>query len=149
MKILILTKNHPVQILDVVTRIYNTILDNRLDEGICISPQAIAMMVEEAKNVPYQVAYWPAVKTFEDEKEELSTKAKHFFVVGSVPVSSLSWYDAVIGIDDAPEIKDYTEFDDDFKTEDYVMTTLDNAEVMFEDFDNLRYFITKVLQQEK
>lgn len=146
MKILVLTRNHPVQILDVLNRIFTTVFNNNLEEGLCISPQATALMVEEVKGIPYRTAYYPALKVFEQQKEELSLKAPHMVVIGTVPVDSYAWYDAVVGLDDAESIKDYNDFDEDFNTEHYKTLTLKDSDCIFNHFDELRYFLTKIIK---
>jgi hypothetical protein len=149
MKILVLTRNHPVQIVDVVSRIYNTVIGNNYKNAICISPQVAAMMVQESKGVPYQQAYYPALQAFEDKKDTYAAAAKHFIVVGTVPNDSKTWYDAIVALDDAESIKDYSDFDNDFNTRHYTMCNIADGDILFKHFDELRYFLVKMIQEKK
>lgn len=141
-----MTVDHPVQILDVTNRIFNTVLNNDLERGACVSPQTIALMVEEVKGIPYPVAYYPAMNTFENEKDEIASKVANLIVVGTVPDDTYAWYDAVVALDDAESIKDYNNLDEDYNVNYYTTMSMKRAECTFNHFDELRYFLNKCIK---
>lgn len=147
MKILVLTKNNPIEILSTVERIYNA-LGNKLDYMTCVSPQVTSLMIEEAKGYPYLETYYTTIKVFEQKKDEISKNCQHFIVVGRVPNNTKYWYDAVIGLDD-PNISDYPIKTIPNNVDNIELFTLKDADITFNDFETLRIFLKKATQENK
>lgn len=147
LNILVLTKNHPVEILDIVTRLYNSL--GQLDAGIYIgSPQVIAQMVSQTKGVPYLQTYYPAMRSYRLATQFAADNGIDTIVtVGAVDIHDLNTYDAIIGIDN-PEMEDYPFFDEDFNTDGAISTTLKQAELLFETVDEIIHFI-RIVRKEK
>lgn len=146
MKILLLTRNNPIEITNIVQRIYETIC-NRLEIMTVVSPQVVALMVEEAKGYPYLETYYSAVRTVEKEKENMTKQTKVLVVVGSVPRSSRIWYDAVVGLDDE-NASDYPIKTIPNNTDKVEMMNVKEADVIFNDFEQLRIFLTRIVNKE-
>lgn len=147
MKILILTKNNPIEILHTVERVYNTV-SNKMEHLTCVSPQVTSLMIEESKGYPYLETFYVAIKTFEKLKEELAHKTEHFVVVGCVPKDSRFWYDAVIGLDNI-DIQDYPVKTIPNNVDNIKLCKLSDADVVFNDFEELRIFLKKATQEKK
>lgn len=147
LNILVLTKNHPVEILDVVYKLYNSL--GQLDAGIYIgSPQVIADMVSQTKGIPYLQAYYPAMRSYRQAtKFAAKNNINTIVTVGSVDIHDLNNYDAIIGLNN-PEVEDYTFFDEDFNTDGAISTTLKQAEILFDTIDEVIHFI-RIVRREK
>lgn len=143
MKILLLTKNNPVEIIDVVRRLNNHF--NNMEKCIVVSPQLTAWMVEEAKGYPYMLVYYNAIKIVEKNKDELASKAENFIMVGTTDMASKSWYDIIVGIDN-PDIEDYTDFPQENNVDHINCFSLKHADVIFNDFSELLTFLYKVME---
>lgn len=87
MKILVLTKNNPVEIVDVTNRIRQRFMYNE-KKFFCDSPQIVAWELEEMKGIPYTVAFYPAIKTFEARKEMINELVDVFITVGTTDKKS-------------------------------------------------------------
>lgn len=148
MKILVLTKNNPVEILHTVERIYSSVSNGNMKHMTCISPQVVALMVEEAKDYPYLEVFFSALRTFENQKEDISTKCNNLIVVGTVPISTRYWYDAVVGLDNE-EIEDYPAKSIPNNIDNISLMELKHADVTFNNFETLRIFLKKAIQEKK
>lgn len=142
MKILVLTKNNPVEITEVVQKIRNRFYFDDL-KFFCDSPQAIALDIEQKKGIPYTFAFFPAIKTFEKNKEEISEAVDVFVTVGTTDVKSMSWYDVIVGLTNF-EISNYKSFDTSIYSCDYF--TLKNADIKFDEIEELLFFINKIVR---
>lgn len=147
MKILVLTKNNPIEILHTVERIYNTV-SNKLNHLTCVSPQVTSLMIEETKGYPYLETYYSAIKTFEKLKDQMATCTTHFIVVGYVPKNTRFWYDAVVGLDNK-DIEDYPLQKIPNNVDNIELFKLSDSEILFEDFETLRIFLKKATQEKK
>lgn len=147
MKILVLTKNNPIEILDTVQRIYNN-LGNNLKHMTCVSPQVTSLMIEEAKGYPYLETYYTSIKTFEKLKDDMASGSTHFIVVGYVPKSTKYWYDAVVGLDNN-SIEDYPIKKIPNNVDNLELFKLSDAEITFNDFETLRIFLKKATQEKR
>lgn len=148
MKILVLTKNHPTEITNIVERIYGTVIGNNTENIVCASPQVTSLILEESKGIPYLESYYTAINTFEKLKDELSDKRKHFIVVGRVPKNTRFWYDAIVGIDNKA-IADYPIKSIPNNINNTELFKLDDSEVLFRDFAELRIFLKKATQEKE
>lgn len=142
MKILVLTKNNPVEITEVVQKIRDRFYFDDL-KFFCNSPQAIALDIEQKKGIPYTFAFFPAIKTFEKNKEEISNAVDVFITVGTTDVKSISWYDVIVGLTNF-EISNYKSFDTSIYSCDYF--TLKNADIKFDEIEELLFFINKIVR---
>lgn len=142
MKILVLTKNNPVEITEVVQKIRNRFYFDDL-KIFCDSPQAIALDIEQKKGIPYTFAFFPAIKTFEKNKEEISEAVDVFITVGTTDVKSMGWYDVIVGLTNF-EISNYKSFDTSIYSCDYF--TLKNADIKFDEIEELLFFINKIVR---
>lgn len=143
MKILLLTKNHPVEILDVIQSIHGHFQNT--EEVTCISPQGVALMVEEAKGFPYLSVFYPALHQVVTQKEELSSKTKNLIVVGTIDKGSRKWFDVIIGLN-TKDIQNYKDFDEDFNTYGYKCMTLKDADIVFETKQELLFFLNRIVR---
>ena len=148
MKILVLTKNHPTEITNIVERIYGTVIGNNTENIVCASPQVTSLILEESKGIPYLESYYTAINTFEGLKDELSDKRKHFIVVGRVPKNTRFWYDAIVGIDNKA-IADYPTKSIPNNVYNIELFKLEDSEVLFRDFAELRIFLKKATQEKE
>lgn len=146
MKILLLTKNNPIEITNTIQRIYETVC-NRMEILVAISPQVVALMVEEAKNYPYLEVFHSAVRAVEKEKEDIAKSTKVFIMIGSVPRSSRLWYDAIVGLND-DNISDYPLNTIPNNVDNVEMMTVKEADITFDDFEQLRIFLTRIVKRE-
>ena len=142
MKILVFTKNNPVEITEVVQKIRNRFYFDNL-KFFCDSPQAIALDIEQKKGIPYTFAFFPAIKAFEKNKEEISEVVDVFITVGTTDVKSMSWYDVIVGLTNF-EISNYKSFDTSIYSCDYF--TLKNADIKFDEIEELLFFINKIVR---
>lgn len=140
MKILVLTKNHPVEIVDVVNRIRNRFFNDKL-KFFCDSPQLVAWELEEKKGIPYTYAFFPAIKTFEKNKDIIANAVDVFITVGTTDRKSETWYDVIVGLDNF-EIDNYSKFD----TSIYSCTCykLKEGDIRFDTIEELLFFIDKM-----
>lgn len=143
--ILVLTKNHPVEIGDIVRQLYTAL--GGFDQKIFIgSPQITADEVAQAKKCSYLQTYYPAMRAYRKvnefaEKNDISV----IITVGAVDVHDLNSYDAIVGIDN-PELQSYTEFDEDFNTDHAVSTTLKNSDIIFDNIEQLIHFLRVIIK---
>ena len=142
MRILVLTRNNPVEISYVINRIRNYFYNDSL-KFFCDSPQMIALDVEHKSNIPYTFAFFPAIKTYEANKEDISNMVDVFITVGTTDVDSKYWYDIIVGIDDY-NISNYKTFDTSIYSCE-IFTTKD-AEIKFNNIDELLIFLNKIVR---
>lgn len=145
MKILVLTKNNPVEIVDVVNKIRSAIYYDE-KKCFCDSPQMVAWELEEMKGIPYLYGFFPAIKTFEKNKEQFYDAVDVFITVGTTDINSADWYDVIVGLNN-PEIQDYYNFDTSIHQCD--LFTLKNADIKFDTTNELLFFIRKLIRMEK
>lgn len=143
-----LTKNHPIEIVSVVERLYNSLVQNDLKHITCISPQVISLMLEETKGIPYLYSYETAIFSYEKQKEEIANGCTHLITVGYVPKNTRFWYDMIIGYNNE-EIMDYNIEERAKINEGYELFKLKDAEVTFEEFETLLFFLKKVTKERK
>ena len=142
MKILVLTKNNPVEVLNTVQATRNKFYNDNL-KFFCDSPQLIAWEIEEKKGIPYTMAFFPAIKIFEKNKDLIADKMDVFITVGTTNKDSESWYDVIVGLDNF-DIKDYTQFDSSvYKCKCY---NLKDSDIHFDTIDELLFFINKIVR---
>lgn len=140
MKILVLTKNNPVEIVDVVERIRQRFYNDKL-KFFCDSPQLVALEIEAKKGIPYTYGFFPAIKTFEKTKDEIANVVDVFITVGTTNRKSEVWYDVIVGLDNF-EIDNYSKFD----TSVYSCTCykLKESDIKFDTIDELLTFIDRM-----
>ena len=107
-----------------------------------------SLILEESKGIPYLESYYTAINTFEGLKDELSDKRKHFIVVGRVPKNTRFWYDAIVGIDNKA-IADYPTKSIPNNVYNIELFKLEDSEVLFRDFAELRIFLKKATQEKE
>lgn len=147
LNILVLTKNHPTEIIDVIDKLYSAF--GQLDKGLFIgSPQASALMVSEQKNVPYLQTYYPAMRAYNKVEEFAEQNQIHTIVtVGAVDVHSLNKYNAIIGLKN-DDLEDYKNFDEDFNTTNIKSTTLKSCDILFDTIEEVIHFIRIVMKND-
>lgn len=146
MKILLLTKNNPVEILDIVRRLNEHF--NNTKKVLCVSPQLVAWMVEEAKGIPYSLVYYSAIRQVEKQKDYIASTTENFIMVGTTDSSTKIWYDVIVGLDNK-NIRDYTDFPQEYNTDNISCFKMKNADVVFEDFKELLVFLYKIMENNK
>lgn len=121
-------------------------LNNYFNEKdtIILCPQALALVIEDVKGYPYRELFYPALNQIESQKEEISCGYKNTIVVGSSAFSSRSWYDIIIALD-SKGIKDY-DYDEDFNINKHSLMTTKNADIIFENKEELIFFINKMMR---
>lgn len=140
MKILVLTRNHPVEIQDIVTRIRDRFYYDKL-KFYCDSPQSVALEMEECKGVPYTFGFFPAIKTFEKLKQEIADKVDVFITVGTTDRKSEIWYDVIVGLDNF-EMDDYKKFDQSIYS--CELYKLKESDIRFDTIEELLLFIDRM-----
>lgn len=80
LKIMLITNPHPVEIIDLMQFLYEEIIgaDQRI---LALSPQATALMVEEAKQIPYGGAFYPAITTVEHYRQTINEQDYDCFIM--------------------------------------------------------------------
>lgn len=144
LKILVLTQNHPIEACEVMQQLYDAIaqIDNRVFIG---SPQFTALQVERVKNIPYLEGFYPAVKAYK-KIEDFATDSPVdvIITVGTVDVADITQYQAIIGLRNS-EIKDYTEFPEEFNTSNITLTTVDNSDIIFRNINEVIHFLRIII----
>ena len=142
MKILVLTKNNPVEILDITNRIRSYFMSHE-KKIFCDSPQVVALEIEQMKGIPYIIGYYPAIKVYEGRKDMINEAVDVFITVGTTDKKSLGWYDVVVGLNNF-EIKDYKEFDTSIHSCEYL--TLKDADMKFDNINELLLFLNRMIK---
>lgn len=142
MKILVLTKNNPIEIADVTNRIRQRFMYNE-KKFFCDSPQIVAWELEEMKGIPYTVAFYPAIKTFEARKEMINELVDVFITVGTTDKKSAGWYDVIVGLNNF-DLKDYKEFDTSIHS--CECFTLKDSDMKFDEIGELLIFLSKMVE---
>lgn len=141
MKILILTKNNPVEISYVTQRLQTYFFANKR-KVYCDSPQVVALEIEKSKKLPYLYTFFPAIKAYRNCQDEISNVVDDFITVGTTDRKDVGWYDIIVGIN-SEEIQDYVKFDTSIHSCDYFK--LKDAEIMFDNIDELITFLRKII----
>ena len=140
LKILVVTKNHPVEIMTTCAAIHQAVGMGD-DEVVVNSPQFIAEMVSQAKNVAYTKTYYPALRAYKNvEKYMAENDMKILVTVGTIDIKDARSYSAIVGLQN-DEIDSYTVFDEDFNTTDMVTFPLEKVDIMFDKLDELIHFL--------
>lgn len=147
LKILVLTRNHPVEVIDVMRELYESIgaLDNSIFIG---SPQFTAYQVSQTKKIPYTDAYYPAIRAYKKIDDFANEDTSAIIVVGAVDRLDIFKYNAVIGLKNK-EIKDYTEFPEEFNTTKLTTTVLENSDILFNNIEEVIHFIRIVINNHR
>ena len=140
LKLLVITKNHPVEILTTCAAIHQAV--GMGDKEVVVnSPQFIAEMVSQAQNVAYTKTYYPALRAYKNiEKYMEEQDMKILVTVGTIDKRDALSYNAIVGLDN-PEIQDYDVFDEDFNTTNMEVVPLNKVDIMFDKLDELIHFI--------
>lgn len=142
MKILVLTKNNPIEIMDITNRIRQRFMyDGK--KFFCDSPQIVAWELEEKKGIPYTVAFFPAIKIFEKQKDQINELVDVFITVGTTDKKSVGWYDVIVGLNNF-DLKDYKEFDTSIHSCEYF--TLKDSDMKFDEIGELLIFLSKMVK---
>lgn len=141
-----MTKNHPTEALSVYQQINGCFSGDK--DFIAISPQAVALMIEEIKGYPFLDMFYPALHQVEEAKEEIASKYKDVVVVGTAATTSKSWFDAIIGINNA-YVSDYKNFDEDFNVHKYKILTLKDADILFNTMNEVVFFLKHMMRVNK
>ena len=142
-KILLLTKINPIEVLDVMMRLYRG--DCADSHTLFFSPQYTAMLASETTGGPFQEVFYSGLRVWETQKEKVLVSHPEFdivVVVGTVDKSTISWYDAVISLNN-PDINDYV-MDEDFNTTHIKYLTTEDGEIKFNTLEEAEYFIKHV-----
>ena len=138
-KFLVITKNHPIEVMDVMNKLYEAV--GNIDLGVFIgSPQFTAFQVEQIKKVPYMEGFYPAVRAYKKIDEFAGENVHTAIIVGTVDIEDLLDYDAIVGLDN-PEIQDYKEFPQEFNTTNMTIADLRYSDIIFTKIDELIYFL--------
>lgn len=142
MKILVLTKNNPVEILDITNRIRSYFMSHE-KKIFCDSPQVVALEIEQMKGIPYTIGYYPAIKVYEGRKDMIYDAVDVFITVGTTDKKSAPWYDVIVGLNNY-ELKDYKEFDTSIHDCEYF--TLKDADMKFDEVNELLLFLNRMIK---
>lgn len=146
-KFLIITKNHPIEVMDVMYKLYQSI--GSIDMGIFIgSPQFTAYQTEQLKNIPYLEGYYPAVRAYKKIDEFASEEVHTCIIVGTADVADLLDFDIIVGYEN-PEIKEYTEFPEEFNTTNITCVDLRYSDIIFTKIEELIHFLRIVMAKEE
>ena len=151
---MLITNPHPVEIIDLMQFLYEEIIgaDPRI---LALSPQATALMVEEAKQIPYGGAFYPAITTVEHYRQTINEEDYDCFIMlGTSDRKTISWYDAVLGFqeiyeDGEPLLSLYTKIDEDFNVYKVECMTLEDADTILNTKRELSTFLRKLIQMER
>ena len=140
LKLLVITKNHPVEILTTCAAIHQAV--GMGDKEVVVnSPQFIAEMVSQAQNVAYTKTYYPALRAYKNiEKYMEEQDMKILVTVGTIDKRDALSYNAIVGLNN-PDIQDYDVFDEDFNTTNMEVVPLNKVDIMFDKLDELIHFI--------
>jgi hypothetical protein len=142
MKILVLTKNNPIEIMDITNRIRQRFMyDDK--KFFCDSPQIVALELEQMKGIPYTVAFYPAIKVFENRKDMIYDVVDVFITVGTTDKKSVGWYDVIVGLNNF-DFKDYKEFDTSIHS--CECFTLKDSDMKFDEIGELLIFLSKMVK---
>lgn len=140
LKLLVVTKNHPVEILATCAAIHQAVGMGDA-EVVVNSPQFIAEMVSQAQNVAYTKTYYPALRAYKNiEKYMAEQDMKILITVGTIDIRDARNYNAIVGLNN-DDIDDYTVFDEDFNTTEMEVFPLNCVDIMFDKLDELIHFI--------
>ena len=95
LKILVVTRNHIVEIQDVCAALTQAVVFG-VDDVVVNSPQFIADMVSRAHNIPYIQTYYPALRAYKNAENYLNG-VQVLVTVGTVDRLDLRHYDAIVG----------------------------------------------------
>ena len=168
-KILLLTKNNPIEIYSIMMYLFRTnIYTDHKDSTLFFSPQYTAYLAvktsearKNGKYLKYQEVYFPAIDTWEKYKQSIIDEhhLKFLVVVGQVPASTRDWYDAILSVEPADDgVTDYTldidqsfnhDFSADLKTKlsetpKYTMMSTKDGEIKFANIREAYSFLAHV-----
>lgn len=154
LKIMIITNPHPVEIIDLMQSLYGNFVlaDKRI---LVLSPQATALMIEEAKDIPYGGAFYPAITTNEHFRRAIKEEDYDLFIMlGTTDRATLPWYDVVLGFqevheDGEPILQPYTKIDEDFNVNKISCMELKDSDEVMNSKSELFSFLSKLLQMER
>lgn len=154
LKIMLISNPHPTEIIDLMQTVYGNFVmgDQRI---LVLSPQATALMIEEAKQIPYGSAFYPAISTVEHFRQTIKEEDYDCFIMlGTTDKKTLSWYDVVLGFqevfeDGEPVLGIYTKFDEDFNVYKVDYMRLEDADTIIDSKRELLSFLNKLLKMER
>lgn len=146
-KILVLTKDNPVEVIDTMGRFYTAF--SELDPTILVcSPQYTAYQLEQAGKASYLEALYPAIRTFKKIDNFANSETEFIVVVGVIDKKDKYNYDAIIGIDNK-DIEDYPYYNEDFNTTNIELTRVENSDIIFNTIEEAIYFIRIMIEHER
>lgn len=138
-KFLIITKNHPVEICNVMRRVYESVGIGNSNIFIG-SPQFTALQIERAKGIPYLEAFYPAVKTYKNIDSFATEGIETIIIIGTVDIKDIINYDVVVGFD-SPDIEEYKDFPEEFNNTNIKFMELKHSDIIFTKIDELIHFL--------
>lgn len=145
-KFLIITKNHPIGVIDLMYKLYQSI--GSIDMGVFIgSPQFTAFQVEQIKGIPYMEAFYPALRSYKKIDEFAGDDVHTAIIVGTIDVEDLLDYDVIVGYED-PEVKEYTDFPEEFNTTEMKFVDLRYSDIIFTKVEELIHFLRIIMAKE-
>ena len=146
-KILLLTKINPIEIYDVMMRLYRSeLMDGKT---IFFSSQYTSMLAAQTLSVPFQEVFYSGLRTWDSLKQETMDKHPEYdfwVVVGTDDEKNRNEYDAIISLNN-PEIEDYV-FDEELNTTNIKVMKTEDGEVKFDNLDEVIVFL-KYMQKNK
>lgn len=142
-KILVVTKNHPVEVTSVIKDIYESVatLNQRIFVG---GPQFTAWQVSEMKNINYLDLYYPAIRAYKNIENLATEDVDIAIIVGTGDIKDFFNYDAVVGINNK-EVQDYTNFPEEMNHTNIETIKLSNCEIKFNNMNELLHFLRIVI----
>ena len=151
-KILVLTKDNPIETLDIMRRFYSSFAE--LDSNVVVvSLQFTAWQVQDAakkqgKEISYLDCFYSAVRTFKKINSFIKDDTNFLIVVGTVDKVDKYNYDAIIGINNG-EIEDYPNYNEDTNTTNIKLLKLKDSDVSFNTIEEAIYFIRIIMERER
>lgn len=138
LKILVVTRNHIVEIQDVCAALTQAVATG-VEDVVVNSPQFIADMVSRSRGIPYVQTYYPALRAYKNI-EGYMEEGQMLITVGTIDRRDLRSYSAIVGLRN-DDIQDYDVFDEDFNTTNMETITLDEVDILFDNLEELIHFL--------
>ena len=143
LKILVVTKNNPVEAMITTRQLYQAFGEMRSDIFIG-SPQFTAWQVSEVQSIDYKDAYYPALRAYKKIDSMTDESVNVCIIVGTADKKDFFDYNAIIGLKNK-EIQDYVDFPEEMNTTKMEVLKLENCEIQFNTIEEVIHFIKVVI----
>lgn len=143
-QVMIITNPHPTNIQSLVESLTQEF--SGANDAIVLSAQAVGLVLESAKGIPYNLTFEQTIKTTEKEIDAIiqERKVRYLVMVGTLERKELARFDAILGYreecDGQPVFSEWP-----IKHTLDVMT-LDDADAVITEYSELSRFVVKLYQ---